>query len=467
MLETSSHHAFAMSTISDESLVKSIPIVEEVLSLPVCGNNNISTKLTSTKRTIEESELLEDLNNQLVKSHQKRLAMDGSVGVSMGITTEQIMVPDNMVGLIIGRGGEQITKLQVDSGCKIQMSQDSQGLVHRLCSLTGTAPSIAVAKSMIQAIISTEGNRASKDAQNGIGASFEMMVPGRLVSRIIGKGGEVIRALQEETGAKIVIIQDTREYAEEKPLRITGTPEVVEVARQRVEQVMLEEDKKIGGCGTQGRMMRNDQALGVGSSMGMYDAGYDVTETMIIPSNKVGLVMGKGGETIRLICSESGAHCQVDKSAPDGARDKSVVIKGRPGAVQRAIDMINDKVGGSGLYERSLGGAFNSMAKTTYPMYGNSGVVPQPDYSAQWAEYYRSLGMTREADLIEQQSRERAAQSQQPADYSAQWAEYYRSIGKIKEAEAIEDQMMRTKASVSPSPMAGSGQYLGLQPTPY
>ena len=27
------------------------------------------------------------------------------------------------------------------------------------------------------------------------------------------------------------------------------------------------------------------------------------------------------------------------------------------------------------------------------------------------------------------------------ADYSAQWAEYYRSIGKVKEAEAIEQQM--------------------------
>lgn len=26
----------------------------------------------------------------------------------------------------------------------------------------------------------------------------------------------------------------------------------------------------------------------------------------------------------------------------------------------------------------------------------------QPDYSLQWAEYYRSMGMHREADLIEQ-----------------------------------------------------------------
>lgn len=27
----------------------------------------------------------------------------------------------------------------------------------------------------------------------------------------------------------------------------------------------------------------------------------------------------------------------------------------------------------------------------------------QPDYSAQWADYYRSLGMTKEAEAIEQQ----------------------------------------------------------------
>ena len=46
-------------------------------------------------------------------------------------TMEQVFVPDNMVGLIIGRGGEQISRLQAESKCKIQMAPDSQGLPHR------------------------------------------------------------------------------------------------------------------------------------------------------------------------------------------------------------------------------------------------------------------------------------------------------------------------------------------------
>merc|ERR1719340_43526 len=81
----------------------------------------------------------------------------------------------------------------------------------------------------------------------GGGGGFEMMVPGHLVARIIGKGGEVIKGLQEETGAKIVIIQDSKEFANEKLLKITGPPDKVEFARVRVDQVIAEEQKKMGG----------------------------------------------------------------------------------------------------------------------------------------------------------------------------------------------------------------------------
>jgi len=76
-------------------------------------------------------------------------------------TTELMMVPDKMVGLIIGRGGEQITRLQAESGCKIQMAQDSQdfsGMPERQCTLTGPPAAIAQARSAIERIIASEGS---------------------------------------------------------------------------------------------------------------------------------------------------------------------------------------------------------------------------------------------------------------------------------------------------------------------
>jgi len=390
------------------------------------------------------------------------------------MSTDQVMVPDNMVGLIIGRGGEQITRLQSESGCKIQMSQDGQGSSHRMCTLTGSIEAISIAKNMIEAIIDNEGNKYRGMAVNGgmagvgggAATNYEMMIPGRLVARIIGKGGEVIKALQEETGAKIVIIQDTKEFADEKPLKITGPPDIVEFAKQRVEQIIAEEEEKLGrGGGFRGGRGGHGGFRGGGHGGGWqgqgygHDSGYDTTDTMTVPSSKVGIVMGKGGETIRMICSESGAHCQVDKSGPDGAREKTIVIKGRPEAVMRAKEMINDKVGGGGGYDRGQRGGQGYVHRDQlYPSLG--GAPAQPDYSGQWAEYYRSLGMVKEAEIIEQQSLARSApvQSAQPSDYSAQWAEYYRSVGKVKEAEAIEEQMRSKVCGLAQPQLGAPGQ---------
>lgn len=47
---------------------------------------------------------------------------------------------------VIGRGGEQITRLQAESGCKIQMAPDSGGQPDRLCTLTGSREAITRAR---------------------------------------------------------------------------------------------------------------------------------------------------------------------------------------------------------------------------------------------------------------------------------------------------------------------------------
>ena len=77
------------------------------------------------------------------------------------------------------------------------------------------------------------------------GDSYETMVPGHLVARIIGPGGQMIKALMGETGVKMVIIQDSSGFKKEKPLRITGPPDKIRAAKRRIEQVISEEQEKI------------------------------------------------------------------------------------------------------------------------------------------------------------------------------------------------------------------------------
>jgi len=129
--------------------------------------------------------------------------------------------------------------------------------------------------------------------------------------------------------------------------------------------------------------------------------------------------------------------------------------------------------GGHGGYDQ---GGYGQAPAAAAPQAGGPG---QPDYSAQWADYYRSCGMLKEAEAIEQtRNRGAPAPAAAPAngapgngapaggapggsDYSAQWAEYYRSMGKVKEAEAIEAQIKQKAPAAAPYGQPAQAGYPG------
>ena len=271
------------------------------------------------------------------------------------VTSEQVMVPDKMVGLIIGKGGEQITRLQAETGCKIQMAADSGGMPERLCTLTGPMSAIAQAKMLIEGIIANEGQSRGGGGGGGMGGApsgaggglFEMLIPGHKVGLVIGKGGETIKQLQEQTGAKRIIIQDTNQQAEQKPLRITGTPESVERAKAEVFKILNQQDNRNGGGGRGGFSGGRGGGRGGGGGAGWPSGGGggDKMEYVMVASNKVGLVIGKGGETIKSINQASGAHVEIDRNAPPDAVEKNFIIRGSAEAVERAKNMVLEKIG--------------------------------------------------------------------------------------------------------------------------
>lgn len=65
-----------------------------------------------------------------------------------------------------------------------------------------------------------------------------------------------------------------------------------------------------------------------------------------VPANKCGLVIGKGGETVRNINQQSGAHVEIARGAPPSPHEKIFVIRGSPQQIEHAKQLIMERVGG-------------------------------------------------------------------------------------------------------------------------
>uniref|UniRef100_A0A8D3CBL4 K Homology domain-containing protein n=1 Tax=Scophthalmus maximus TaxID=52904 RepID=A0A8D3CBL4_SCOMX len=244
------------------------------------------------------------------------------------VITEDYKVPDRMVGFIIGRGGEQITRIQLESGCKIQIAADSGGLMERPCSLTGTPESIEQAKRLLVQIVDRCRNGPGFHSDGEGGASVqEMLIPASKVGLVIGRGGDTIKQLQERAGVKMMMIQDgPMPTGADKPLRISGDPYKVQAARELVLEVIREKDGDF-------RAGRNDFSARLGG------ANLDVP----VPRFAVGIVIGRNGEMIKKIQNDAGVRIQF--KADDGISPERVaMVMGQPDRCQHAVHLINELI---------------------------------------------------------------------------------------------------------------------------
>ncbi|CAL8248019.1 unnamed protein product [Merluccius merluccius] len=456
---------------------------------------------------------------------QKRPGEDGGNQLqAMGhqrVITEDYRVPDRMVGFIIGRGGEQITRIQLESGCKIQIAPDSGGLMERQCSLTGTPESIEQAKRMLAQIVERcrNGPGFHGDGEGG-GSVQEMLIPASKVGLVIGRGGDTIKQLQERAGVKMMMIQDgPMPTGADKPLRISGDPYKVQAARELVLEVIRDKDQgdfrsgrndftaRLGGAtldvavprfavgiviGRNGEMIKkiqNDAGVriqfkaddgispervamvmgqpdrcqhavhlindliqtaqerdGFGSAMrtsrvrgrsdwtvGSPGPLQEVTYT--IPADKCGLVIGKGGETIKSINQQSGAHVELQRNPPPSTDPNTRVftIRGTPQQMDLARQLIDDKIGGSGILSNG-GFGFSPFTQGPAATHHNCG-SGQTFVTSGWGTTYQTSWQNTGQQDPGQQSQTQNVLT----DYTKAWEDYYKKQNQSSQQTTVPD----------------------------
>lgn len=184
--------------------------------------------------------------------------------------TVRIPVPQNLVGVLIGRGGETVRAVQQRTGCLVQIQRANEvdpSSATRDVSLTGTQQQIEAARHEVLSIIAgaaaqnqgqghgpSPGHGSPSGGDNmympsgggGGRITVNMDVPNAVVGTIIGRGGETIKRLQQLTGARIQL-EKADSGRPQRALTIQGDATQVERARHEVEE-LIREKQATGGA---------------------------------------------------------------------------------------------------------------------------------------------------------------------------------------------------------------------------
>ncbi|XP_065855925.1 uncharacterized protein [Euphorbia lathyris] len=166
-------------------------------------------------------------------------------------TNKKITIPNGKVGVVIGKGGETIKQIQLQSGAKVQITKDQVADPHSLTrdvELMGTSEQISRAEELINDVISeADAGSSASSAVHGLNVKqsgaeqFAVKVPNDKVGLLIGKGGETIKYMQNKSGARMQIIPlhlPPGDPSTERTVYISGSEEQIEAAKELVNDVV-------------------------------------------------------------------------------------------------------------------------------------------------------------------------------------------------------------------------------------
>jgi len=311
-------------------------------------------------------------------------------------TTElELQVPNTMVGLVIGKGGENIVRIQNQLGIHAQIAKEHEmlpGETTRRIVLKGAADKIAEGKARIEETIAAQiakvsgvsgsvggmggGGFGNGTLAGGAGGSsgdvkdmthhaflVKLPIPNDKVGIIIGKGGITIKGIQERSRADVQIPQaaDANDPAVRTLSIGADSKEAVDAAQMEIFMTLQQHQQQ--------KETVDVHALQV-----------------VVPNDRVGLIIGKGGVNVKEIQNRLGVRVQIPQEPDAGTMPpvRTISISG-PAAVQPIAKQEIEALaaGGAGGGMNKSAGAGMNMNMGIYGagagMYGGvGGGAPSP-----------------------------------------------------------------------------------------
>ncbi|XP_046730887.1 poly(rC)-binding protein 4 isoform X4 [Silurus meridionalis] len=156
------------------------------------------------------------------------------------------------------------------------------------------------------------------DGGMNVTLTLRLLMHGKEVGSIIGKKGETVKRIREESSARINISEGS---CPERIITITGPTECVFRAFTMI-TIKLEED------------------LAALVANGTVTSKPPVTLRLVIPASQCGSLIGKGGSKIKEIRESTGAQVQVAGDLLPNSTERGVTISGSQEAIIQCVKLI-------------------------------------------------------------------------------------------------------------------------------
>lgn len=291
----------------------------------------------------------------------------------------RLLVQSDMVGAIIGRQGSTIRFITQQSRARVDVHRkDNVGSLEKAITIYGNPENCTNACKRILEVMQQEANNTNKGE-----ICLKILAHNNLIGRIIGKGGNTIKRIMQETDTKITVssINDINSFNLERIITVKGTIENMAKAEAQISAKLrqsYENDLQVlapqsimfpglhpmammstgrGFCGAPPPFPPPIYASIAGQGGAQQGAG-DSQETsyLYIPNSAVGAIIGTKGSHIRNIIRFSNASVKIapleqDKQ-PDPAQqqqttaqpERKVTIVGSPEAQWKAQYLIFEKM---------------------------------------------------------------------------------------------------------------------------